>query len=46
MNVTYRFSDNLLFDLKYVLVGGSFRFPTGYFRDRSQILARMTFLLN
>jgi hypothetical protein len=46
MNVTYRFSDNLFFDLKYVLLGGAFRFPTGYFRDRSQIFARMTVLLN
>jgi Protein of unknown function (DUF1302) len=46
MNVTYRFNDNLLFDLKYVLLGGAFRFPTGYFRDRSQIFARMTLLLN
>jgi hypothetical protein len=46
VNLTYRFSDNLLFDLKYVQLGGAFRFPTGYFRDRSQFLARMTMLLN
>jgi uncharacterized protein DUF1302 len=46
MDVAYRFTDNVIFDLKYVPLGGAFRFPTGYFRDRSQIFARMTFLLN
>ncbi len=46
IGVTYRFSDNLLFDLKYVALGGNFTFPTGYFRDRSQLSARVTVLLN
>ena len=46
MGITYRFTDNLLFDLKYVLTGGNFMFPTGYFKDRSQVGARITALLN
>jgi hypothetical protein len=46
MNLTYRFNDNLIFDFKYVLLGGNFNFPFGYFRDRSQLAARMTLLLN
>jgi hypothetical protein len=46
MGVTYRYSDSLLLDLKYVLIGGAFTFPTGFFRDRSQLSARVTFLLN
>jgi hypothetical protein len=44
--VTYRYSDNLLLDLRYILLGGAFAFPTGYFRDRSQLSARVTVLLN
>ncbi len=44
--LNYRFNDNLLFDLKYVLTGGAFMFPTGYFRDRSQLGVRMTALFN
>jgi len=46
IDLTYRFSDWLLFDLKYVALGGSFTFPTGFFRDRSQLSARVTYLLN
>jgi hypothetical protein len=46
MGVTYRHSDSLLVDLKYVLTAGTFTFPTGYFRDRSQLSARVTLLLN
>jgi hypothetical protein len=46
MGVTYRYTDSLLFDFKYVLLGGNFNFPFGYFRDRSQLSARVTFLLN
>ena len=46
VGVTYRYSDSLLFDLKYTALGGQFMFPTGYFRDRSQVSARMTVLLN
>lgn len=43
--VTYRYSDNLLFDLRYVALAGGF-FQTGFFRDRDQVSARVTFLLN
>jgi hypothetical protein len=46
MGVTFRYSDRLLFDLKYVLLGGNFNFPIGFFRDRSQLSARVTFLLS
>ena len=46
MSLTYRYSDSLIFDLKYVLLGGNFYFPFGYFRDRSQLSARVTVLLN
>lgn len=46
VGLNYRFSDSLVFDLKYVLLGGNFNFPFGYFRDRSQLSARMTVLLN
>ena len=46
VGVTYRHSDSLLFDFRYVWLGGAFTFPTGLFRDRSQLSARMTFLLN
>ena len=46
MGLTYRLRDACLLDLKYVLTGGNFLFPTGYFRDRSQLSARVTFLLN
>jgi hypothetical protein len=46
MGVTYRYTDSLLLDLKYIALGGNFMFPTGYFRDRSQLSARITYLLN
>ena len=46
VGLTYRHSDSLLLDLKYVYTGGAFMWPTGYFRDRSQVSARVTFLLN
>jgi uncharacterized protein DUF1302 len=46
IGLTFRYSDNLLFDLKYAALGGNFNFPTGFFRDRSQLSARMTLLLN
>ncbi len=46
IGLTYRYSDSLLFDLKYVALGGAFQFPTGFFRDRSQLAARVTLLLN
>jgi hypothetical protein len=46
VGLTYRYTDSLLFDFKYIYLGGAFTFPTGYFRDRSQLSARVTFLLN
>lgn len=46
VGLNYRFSDSLIFDFKYVFLGGNFNFPFGYFRDRSQLSARMTLLLN
>jgi hypothetical protein len=46
IGLNYRFNDNLLFDLKYVATGGAFMFPTGYFRDRSQLGVRVTALFN
>ena len=46
VELTYRYSDSLLFNLKYAYLGGAFIFPTGFFRDRSQLSARVTFLLN
>jgi len=46
VGLNYRFNDNLLFDLKYVATGGAFMFPTGYFRDRSQLGVRVTALFN
>ena len=46
MGLSYRFTDSVIFDFKYALMGGRFTFPTGFFRDRSQLSARMTVLLN
>jgi len=46
LSLTYRHTDNLLFDLRYVPIGGNFLFPFGFFGDRSQLAARMTLLLN
>jgi hypothetical protein len=42
---SYRFSDQLVGDLRYVLLTGGF-FGTGFFRDRDQVTARITYLLN
>jgi hypothetical protein len=44
-SVQYRWSDHLLFDLRYVAIEGGF-FQTGFFRDRDQVSARATVLLN
>jgi hypothetical protein len=41
----FRYSDRLLFSLRYVLLTGGF-FQTGFFRDRDQVSMRMTFLMN
>jgi uncharacterized protein DUF1302 len=46
VGVTYRYSDNMVLDLKYTALGGNFYWPFGFFRDRSQVSARITFLLN
>jgi hypothetical protein len=46
VGLNWRFKDWLQFDFKYAALGGNFNFPTGYFRDRSQLSARVTYLLN
>jgi len=46
VGLSYRFSDSLLFDLRYTYLGGAFMFPSGFFRDRSQLAARVTVQLN
>ena len=46
VGLTYRFSDSLLFDAEYVYMGGAFMLPTGFFRDRSRLSARITYLLS
>lgn len=46
VGLNYRFSDSLYVDLKYAAMGGAFTFPAGYFRDRSQLSARITVQLN
>src|SRR5439155_16196870 len=45
LGLTYRYSDALLFDLRYVLLAGR-SFQTGLFRDRDQVSARVTWLLS
>jgi hypothetical protein len=45
VGITLRWSDQLLLDLRYVALAGGF-FGTGFFRDRDQVSARVTFLLN
>lgn len=43
--VAYRMSDSLIFDLAAVFIGGEYQ-QLGFFRDRDQIAARMTYQLN
>jgi hypothetical protein len=43
--IAFRFTDTVQFSLKYVAMMGGF-FQTGFFRDRDQVAARLTFLLN
>ena len=43
--VEYRGSDSLLLDLNYTVLTGAFT-GTGFFRDRDQLAARMTYQLN
>ncbi|MFN8545211.1 MAG: DUF1302 family protein [Candidatus Binatia bacterium] len=45
VSLVYRWSDTLLFELRYVPIAGGF-FGTGFFRDRDQVSARATLLLN
>jgi hypothetical protein len=44
-SVTYRWSDSLLFKLDLIHIGGEFQ-SLGFFRDRDQIAARITYQLN
>jgi len=44
-SVTYRWSDRVQADLRYVALMGGF-FQTGFFRDRDQVTARVTYLVN
>jgi hypothetical protein len=44
-SVVYRWSDNVVFDLRYAAILGDF-VQTGFFRDRDQVSARVTVLLN
>jgi Protein of unknown function (DUF1302) len=46
MSLLYRYTDNLLFELRYLKFGGTFTFPTGFYRDRDEIVLRMTMQLN
>ena len=46
VGVTYRYTDSMLLDFRYTYLGGAFMWPTGFFRDRSQLSARVTFLLS
>ncbi len=44
-SVLYRWTDWLLFELRYIYIGGEYQ-QLGFFRDRSQISARVTYQLN
>jgi hypothetical protein len=43
--ITYRYSDSLLFSLKFVYIGGEYQ-QLGFFRDRDQVSFRVTYQLN
>ncbi|MCX8070918.1 MAG: DUF1302 domain-containing protein [Candidatus Binatia bacterium] len=43
--ITYRMFDWLLFDLNYIHIGGEYQ-QVGFFRDRDQVSARVTYQLN
>jgi hypothetical protein len=43
--LTYRWSDSLIFDAYYTAVGGAFS-GAGFFRDRDQVALRATYQLN
>jgi len=43
--LTYRWSDSLIFDTYYTTIGGAFSGP-GFFRDRDQVALRATYQLN
>ncbi|MBI1815533.1 MAG: DUF1302 family protein [Deltaproteobacteria bacterium] len=44
-NITYRWTDWLLFSMNYVTIGGEFQ-QLGFFRDRDQLQFRATYQLN
>ena len=43
--LTYRWSDSLIFDTYYTVIGGAFS-GAGFFRDRDQVAFRATYQLN
>jgi hypothetical protein len=43
--LTYRWSDSMIFDAYYTTIGGAFSGP-GFFRDRDQVALRATYQLN
>ncbi len=43
--ITYRWSDSLLFRLDYINIGGEYE-GVGFFRDRDQVSFRATYQLN
>jgi len=45
IQLTYRWSDWLIFDVYYTSIGGAFS-GLGFFRDRDQVAARVTYQLN
>jgi hypothetical protein len=44
--LTYRWSDSLIFDTYYTTIGGAFGTGPGFFRDRDQVAFRATYQLN
>ena len=45
LQLTYRWSDSLLFDLYYTSIGGMYS-GLGFYRDRDQVAFRGTYQLN
>jgi hypothetical protein len=44
--LTYRWSDSLIFDTYYTTIGGAFGTGVGFFRDRDELAIRATYQLN
>jgi len=44
-DLTYRYSDSLLFALKFTYIGGEYQ-QLGFFRDRDQVALRVTYQIN